>query len=49
VSPEGFFASGLVVLAYESARTLRIAGETMAFLSRTMVQSGDLQPVLIAS
>jgi serine/threonine-protein kinase len=49
VGPEGFFATGLVVLASESARKLRIPGETMAFLSRTMVQSGDLQAVLIAS
>jgi hypothetical protein len=49
VDSEGFVASGMVVLAYESLRTVRVAADTTTMLSRTMVQSGDLKPVRIAS
>jgi hypothetical protein len=48
-SKDGFVASGVVVLAFESASQMRVAGEALSFLSRTMVQAGDLSPVLIAS
>jgi tetratricopeptide (TPR) repeat protein len=45
---EGFVASGLVVLAFDSLQPTRVAADATAFLSRRMVQAGDLAPVLIA-
>jgi hypothetical protein len=44
----GFFVSGLAVLVFDSVPDARGAADTATFLSRTMVQAGDLAPVLIA-
>ncbi len=48
-SSDGFVASGLVVLAFHSLQAVRMAADTATFLSRSMVQAGDLSPVLLAS
>jgi hypothetical protein len=45
---QGFVVSGLVVLVFDSVPETRVAADTATFLSRTMVQAGDLEPVLIA-
>lgn len=47
-SEQGFLVSGLAVLVFDRVPDARVAGDTATFLSRTMVQAGDLSPVLIA-